>query len=585
MIRPIGKFISLVILLMLANIATAQLTVSVDRDQISMVDFLRLSIRVGNATTTLNPNFSAIEKDFEIRSVSGPNQSTRMSIINGRTSSEASTSWELTLRPKRLGRLIIPGFKLAGDTSQPILIDVTPQSAAMKQRANQLVFFNTTVSTNQLYVQSQLIYTVKLFYQDNISGDFPAPPEIPDTVVEALDKDQRYATTVQGRRYNVLEKRYAIFPQKSGKMVIPSQIFEGSKGGRGFFSNRERVNSASQSHTITINPKAAEFSGTNWLAAKNLQLSQSWSITPPTFVVGEPINRALTIQAEGLIDSLLPQLDDLSISGAKTYTDPAKEVQQSSSTGLFSTSVTTTGIVPTQPGSLTIPEIRIPWWNTETNAEEIAIIPTTTYNVAASPSQSTNQLEPVNNSASMNNDALNHSLKSVANSQAINAQANDANPQPHLWMILSAILALFWLITLGLWWRHSRQTKSNQTQPAQFEANNASQLFQQLKKACQQNNPRQANQLLFLWAKHQYPTINSTSDLIRLVQHDALADEIRQLDACLYASPENQPTNNDTWQGKQLLHCVDELSGVDKLSVLKNKRAKPTQLLHQLNPA
>ena len=49
--------------------------------------------------------------------------------------------------------------------------------------------------------------------------------------------------------------------------------------------------------------------------------------------------------------------------------------------GITARQVTVVGIVPTRAGTLTLPEISIPWWNTQTDREEVAIIPAMTYEV------------------------------------------------------------------------------------------------------------------------------------------------------------------------------------------------------------
>ncbi|HIL94282.1 MAG TPA: hypothetical protein EYG51_00005, partial [Pseudomonadales bacterium] len=211
--------------------AFAQLSVTVDRTQITEADLVRLNIRVDNVTTSSNPDFGALERDFEILAALGPNQNSRISIVNGRQTSEVHTTWELRLRARRLGQLIIPAFKIGDQSSQPIRIEVVKQSAAMKQKMDQLVFFDTSVDHTNIYVQGQIIYTIRLFYIENISGDFPAPPELGDAVIETIESERRYDTITNGRRYYVLEKRYAIYPQRSGELVIPRQAFSGSRVG------------------------------------------------------------------------------------------------------------------------------------------------------------------------------------------------------------------------------------------------------------------------------------------------------------------------------------------------------------------
>ena len=94
--RQTGKsIVTSAFLLMLVTFSSAvfSLTVSVDRTRISETDPLRLNIKVNEALTG-QLEFDFLTKDFEILRVAGPNQNTKMSIINGQSSREVSTSWD-----------------------------------------------------------------------------------------------------------------------------------------------------------------------------------------------------------------------------------------------------------------------------------------------------------------------------------------------------------------------------------------------------------------------------------------------------------------------------------------------------------
>ena len=101
-------------------------------------------------------------------------------------------------------------------------------------------------------------------------------------------------------------------------------------------------------------------------------------------MVGEPINRVLSMHAKGLPGSLLPPFKELEIGNIKTYVDPPDVSESAEEDGLVSSSITTVGIVPTIAGPITLPEIRIPWWNTQTDSEEVVVIPAATYDVLPS---------------------------------------------------------------------------------------------------------------------------------------------------------------------------------------------------------
>ena len=135
------------------------------------------------------------------------------------------------------------------------------------------MFFETEVDRDEVYVQGELVYTRRLYYKENVDGTMPAL-EINSAIVETLQPQQRYNTTKARQRFFVLEEQYAIYPQSSGTLTIPEQIFSGSRRARGFFSRSEAVMTRSKEHVISVLPKPAAFTGHDWLPAKALEISR-----------------------------------------------------------------------------------------------------------------------------------------------------------------------------------------------------------------------------------------------------------------------------------------------------------------------
>ena len=530
MILPIGKLMKYgfsILLLLCSQTVWANLSVTVDRTEITDADLLKLTVRVENTTTASTPNFRAIERDFEIIQRSGPNQSSRISIVNGRQTSEVYVSWELRLRPKRLGTLMIPAFRIGNEVSQPIPIQVSRQSEAMKRKMSQLVFFDTSVDVDETYVQGQILYTIKLYYVENISGDFPAAPAVEDAVVEVIEDERRYDAITNGRRYYVLEKRYGIYPQKSGELTIPPQTFSGFRVGPGFFSTREPVLTRSKSHTIQVKPKPAEFQGEHWLPASNVELEQNWVGGDPQFVVGEPINREITLNATGVATSLLPPLPDQAIAGAKTYQDPPVEEQTRTAEGVSATHTVVIGIVPTVAGDLTIPALEIPWWNTTTDSMEVARLPAQTFNVEPSPQSSPLPLQ-------------------VQSTPVAPATEVISAPQDPRWQYAAIAFAVLWITTLIAW----RVQSSRRETPASAEkVEKQFDTLKALKAACNDNSAGRAQQLLLRWGRETLGPVDSLQELTVVVDEPALFKEIQKLEDQLYsAAATGQWSGSDLWK-------------------------------------
>lgn len=548
----------LLLCLFVSSETMAAVSASVDRNRASEFDFVTLTIRATDDDRKAEPDFSAIERDFDILQNSSQ-ESTSLTIVQGRTTRIAYKDHVLTLKPKRLGTLTIPAIQVGNRRTQPIRIRVEELSPAMREQMTRLVFFETEVDTNETYVQGQIIYSVRLFYSDAIGGDFPQPPLLEDAVVETIENEKRYESIVNDKRFYVLEKRYAIFPQRSGELVIPQERFSGTRGRGGLFSQRQRVFAVSDSHTVNVKTIPQTFSGDNWIPAKALGIKESWAESPSTFRVGEPINRKLLISAIGLSDSLLPPFADMPVENAKIYADPPVTEKRLGADGITALQETTIGVVPTKEGELTLPEIRLPWWNTQTDREEIAIIPAATYQVLPATGE-TAQAPTV----------------TVPISE-LPAPTVIQETTSRYWQIAAVALGLLWLMSSWQWLVLRRQVAALKSAEAtryvaRFEDPDEARLYRELKDACKAHRAGDAHRQLFLWAKARYENLYSLNDLTRY--HEALAAELDALEAVLFG--QGQPGE---WKGNNLLKLVNELR------TRKEARSAKHMLEQELNPA
>ncbi|HSB98116.1 MAG TPA: BatD family protein, partial [Spongiibacteraceae bacterium] len=112
--------------------ATANPRASVDRSVISEGDSLTLTIRVDDTGSFDAPDYSALQRDFEVY---GSSESSQHVLNNGHL--ESWTEWQTTLLPKHSGELTIPSIAVAGGKTQPLAIRVEPASAANTEDASE----------------------------------------------------------------------------------------------------------------------------------------------------------------------------------------------------------------------------------------------------------------------------------------------------------------------------------------------------------------------------------------------------------------------------------------------------------------
>lgn len=531
------RFIIMIALVLVVQLSRAEVTATVDRTTISEIDLLTLTIRVSNEAVTGEPDFSAISGDFDVVNTA-TSSSQQISIINGRQSKEITTTYTITLQPTRRGNLTIPQIAVAGWMTNPMTIRVVAPSVAQSVQTSQYVFFDTSVDQPSTYVQSQVIYTLKLFYADTIAGDFPAPPTVADAVVETIEEERRYESVVNNQRYYVLEKRYAIFPQKSGTLTIPAEIFRGTRGRGGLFGTRQSVSTISRPIEIEVKPRPSSFTGDTWLAARSLVLQERWTEQPPVFKVGEPVNRVLSMQATGLAASMLPAFESLQLEGIKTYADPAVTEERADAVGLISSSVTTIGIVPTKSGPITLPAIRIPWWNTETDRQEVAEIPAATYTIV--PADSPQTVAP----------------QIMTPLREVQSPASTEVPATNIWMYGTIAVVILWLISTWQWLTvraaMARQ-KRTEAPDTRITPPDEPKYFEDLTRACQHHDAAVAHRNLFLWSHARFHT-DSIQAFSRQQHNEDLGQAVAELEQALYGS--GDPSQ---WNGDALLNVVKQL--------------------------
>ena len=126
-LRSISRILSgaFILILINLNVTWADVTASVDRNNIELNESFTLKIIVDSLIDE-EPDASALEKDFIISSRS---QLSNTTIINGAIS--RSRTWSYTLTAKRAGDFIIPSVIVGSEKSQPLDISILPQTESI----------------------------------------------------------------------------------------------------------------------------------------------------------------------------------------------------------------------------------------------------------------------------------------------------------------------------------------------------------------------------------------------------------------------------------------------------------------------
>src|SRR5690606_11142535 len=90
--------------------------------------------------------------------------------------------------------------------------------------------------------------------------------------------------------------------------------------------------------------------------------------------VDVPTTRTLTIVAEGLLETQLPELAPPQASGVRLYADRPELSRATGPGGLVATRVERYAVLPQSAGNATLPPIELPWFDVERGRWEIASV-------------------------------------------------------------------------------------------------------------------------------------------------------------------------------------------------------------------
>lgn len=375
--------------------AHAELRTYLEPRLVDEMDTIRLTIRSDGSSQSESPDLTPLMKDFEVL---GNQTSSRITSINGRT--QASVEYQITLRPRRTGELTVPRLKFGNDYSDEIRVAVRPLDPVLKQTIESMVFFETDVSKNPVYVQAETVLIRRLFYSQGVQiySDLPGVPEVENAVVIPLGETQSRSVMRGGQRYGVIEQRFAIFPEQSGPLVIPAISVTSSvrlqTGGR---TRRSGIRVSTEPVNLEVLPIPAEYpADAPWLPATEVTATQVWEPQTRTIHVGEPLRFGVHVSATGNRGSAIPPVPlPLPPDQFKIYPEaPVMEESADSGTVVGHRSVEY-ALIPTAPGDVSLAPLSITWWNTATDrlmTTEIAVDPITVTGVAT-PTPETPALE------------------------------------------------------------------------------------------------------------------------------------------------------------------------------------------------
>jgi hypothetical protein len=610
-------YLKIILTLLLSSFAThlAIAEVKAYLNQSSFFEGDPITLKIESSTNNnAKLDLTPLEKDFTIL---GTGTNSQISIMNGKRSFKKIWTIELQAKSQvNKGALKIPSITIGNEKTTAVNLTIAELPPEVTAETSKHVFIESSIGTTggTTFVQQQIPYTVKLFYDSSMQTAEIQTPTLENAIVEQLGEDKRYEVVRAGKRFNVVEKHFVISPEKSGPLRIPPAIVKGrialangdspslrkrmdktdmlnnffndfrndpffSDSFEGFLSNRSQGPSkpfslSSQEINVKVLPVPDAFTGAAWLPAEDLTIKDSWATKPPNLKVGEPVTRSLTLQAKGLAGSQIPDITFAKPDKLKSYPEKAKSETRTDGDTVYGIKHTDISYIPSVSGKVTIPRIMVDWWDVKSNKQRTFTLPEWNLNVAPGLNNSadknilktpeTDQIPAVQNTTTESKD---NNLDSIS----------DVPANYWGWKLIIA-LPIFLLLISMLIYRLKINPKKHQDVTQASTSKNKKQTVSALRssllQACQNNDKQLAATKLIALAQAEWQD-DSIQNLGSLASKLAQGSNvIEKLEQSLYGVDTQQ------WDGRALTKLIE-----DGLQQKQNTSHKPSDGLKPLYPA
>ena len=405
-----------------------------EQPQVTLGQAVTLNVETDAVSAT--PDLTPLMRDFDVE---GQSDSRSVRMVNGRMS--ASTTFSLTLRPRRAGTLAIPALQVGNERTAPLTLEVGATATA-RAASNGLVFVETEVDDPNPYVQQSVGVTVRLYYATPlVSGQLDLDP--PDgALLQRVGEIVQSSREIDGRRYSTAERRFLLVPERSGALILPGARFEG-RGAGGWMDdllggNSRQVTITGAPRTLQVRPQPAG-APQPWLPVRDLRMR--YTAVPQQLRTGEAGTLTIETTVVGATQAQLPELPTPSIPGAQVFAEPPQFEERFVGGTPQVTLTRRYSVVPSQAGRLVVPGTAMAWWDVRAGAARRATLPDLTLPVVVGTGSPP--------SVPVAGAARGAATLPAGTDDDILLEGERRVP-PRMWPWLAAGFALLWLITL-LW--------------------------------------------------------------------------------------------------------------------------------------
>ncbi|WP_440876518.1 hypothetical protein [Thalassotalea sp. PLHSN55] len=242
-----------------------------------------------------------------------------------------------------------------GDVTLTAWIGLEPQEAMQSYSVKEQVILTLEVATPRRFSEGTRISLV----------------DVPNVLIKQRNQmAMNYTERVKNTTWSIQRWELVMYPLASGKITLPE-----------FPVHAQVIDKNGKPLDVTLFTKPLSFNahlpsgqlteGKKWLAAKSLAVEQEWQFSSEKLKVGDAVTRTITMDASDAISVLLPELMTEKIDdNYQRYNKPVRFID-SANRGEYKAKKTEESVYILQEGgSVTLPELSISFWNTESETLE-----------------------------------------------------------------------------------------------------------------------------------------------------------------------------------------------------------------------
>jgi hypothetical protein len=400
--KPSPFFAALFLIVPVPALA-ADFSAAIGSDHVKSGESVSLQLTLSGANAGGAPDISALKQDFTVTSKPQPSN-----ITIGTTAANTKVHWQLSVVPKRGGRLTIPPITIQTDAGMlhtaPVALEVDQRSTPTSSQAN---IYGSTVSITALaatttpYQNQSIIYTIRSELRGSVSDASLDELSVNNAIVAPEGQPDVRDAFENGSPVKIIEFHFIITPLQPGTIVIPPTVMQGKvrtpditnmfgggpsdKMGQAmnFFSAFGDAPFKVASNEVQLNVKPPATKMDPWLPLTSLRVLEDTTVSQ-SVQIGEPLVRKITLLADGAVGSQLPDLEarqdhrNFRVYADKPATGENVDTKSGEILGWRKESYT---LIPQKAGPLVLPAIKVRWWDIANNKAAVAELPERVINV------------------------------------------------------------------------------------------------------------------------------------------------------------------------------------------------------------